>query len=127
MWRRIAELWRSASPLVRAEITASAWESFSALLYAAAIIAAAFDSPYPRLLFLAGLAASAIAGRFLAPRRRAGHTAAAALRAVLWLGAFAPLLGITDARVLVATMGFGLMGGVIRSAVYRRMFQPPAG
>ncbi|MCC6521372.1 MAG: HAMP domain-containing protein [Polyangiaceae bacterium] len=123
MLRRIADLWREARPLVRAEITASAWEIFSVVLFVAAIVPAALDTPWPPLLYLCGLVLTSALARYL---RRGSGVATVLLRTALWMIAVVPLLPSTDARLLVGAAGFGLMGGTFRRAVHRRLLDTRA-
>ena len=117
--------WRQAPAKVRAETIASAWEIFSVLLFISAVVPAAFASPWPSVVFVGGLALSvAIGGRLVRMGRR-GFAWAAAIRTIAWLLAASPLLMMRgpegyDVRLMVATLGFGLMAGMMRRSVYRR-------
>ncbi|HEX5634642.1 MAG TPA: hypothetical protein VFX50_15475, partial [Gemmatimonadales bacterium] len=116
--------WRRAEPLVRAEIIATTWEIFSVLLFISAVVPLAFTTPWPSVVFVSGLAISSLLARRLASMGRQGYMVAAGLRILFWLAAVTPLLSGLDVRVLVASLGFGLMAGGIRRASYRRFLDP---
>jgi signal transduction histidine kinase len=117
-------------PHVVAEIAAAGWELFSALLFITAVLPAAAQAPGPPLIFLASLALSAALSERLTARGARGYDTAAALRAVSWPIAVAPLLAASalgpgrGPRVLVAAFVFGLMAAVIRRALYRLFLDP---
>jgi two-component system, NtrC family, sensor kinase len=116
--------WREAPAIVRAEALVASWEIFSALVFISAVVPAAFDTPWPRLIFAGGLALSAALARRLVRRGRPGIAVAAGLRTIAWLAAVTPVLTGGDLRVLVASCGFGLMAGGMRRAAYRRLLDP---
>ncbi len=116
--------WRQASPLVRAEVVGSAWEIFSVLLFISAVVPAAFNTPWPSVVFIGGLVLSTVAAPRLTALGRVGFRWAAAIRTAAWLLAATPLLHGPDMRLLVATLGFGLMGGMMRKSIYRRLLDP---
>jgi hypothetical protein len=126
--QKLLQRWRRVRPLLKAELMAAVWETFSVLLFVSAVVPAALETPWPAMVFFGGLALSAL----LAPRltlSRRGLTVAAALRTLLWLVAVTPLLaplemGPLDPQALVAACGFGLMAGVLRRAFYRRLLFP---
>jgi len=120
----ITSRWQQASPQARAEIITSSWEIFSVLLFISAVVPAAFDTPWPSALFLGGLLVSVAAAGKLVRMGRRGFAWAAAIRTIAWLAAAAPLLSLLDLRLLVATLGFGLMAGLMRRSVYRRLLDP---
>ena len=120
----IASRWRDARPLVRAEMIATSWEIFSVMLFQAAVVPAAFATPWPSLGFLGGLAVSTALAGPLTRRGRRGLAAAAILRTVFWLLAVTPLFVRSEFTVVVATLGFGVMAGAIRRAIYRRYLDP---
>lgn len=119
----VASRWHRAKPLVRAEIVTTSWEIFSVLLFISAVVPAAFETPWPAVLFVGGLLLSTALSRVLARNGRVGYGIAAAIRVGAWLVAVTPLIGTTDLRMLVATLGFGLMAGMMRRAVYRRLLE----
>ncbi|MBI4701779.1 MAG: HAMP domain-containing protein [Deltaproteobacteria bacterium] len=123
MIRPVLESWRRSSPLLRAEVLLTSWECFSAWLLVSAVVPAAFSTPAPLALFGAGMAASWAAARRLGRRRSSGYTQAAALRLLGWLLPAALVPG-TDVRLLGPALGFGLMAGGVRRALYRRMLGP---
>jgi signal transduction histidine kinase len=128
--QKLLQRWRRAPPLPKAELMAAVWECFSVLLFVSAVVPAAFRSPWPVLVFGGGLALSALLAPLLT-RSRAGLSLAAALRTLLWLVAVTPLLapldmGPLDPQALVAACGFGLMAGVLRRTIYRRLLYPSA-
>ncbi len=119
----VASRWHRAKPLVRAEIVTTSWEIFSVLLFVSAVVPAAFKTPWPAVLFVGGLLVSTALSRVLAKNGRVGYGIAAVIRVAAWLLAVTPLIGTTDLRMLVATLGFGLMAGMMRRAVYRRLLE----
>jgi len=116
----ITSRWQQASPQARAEIITSSWEIFSVLLLISAVVPAAFDTAWPSAVFLGGLLVSVAAAGKLVRMGRRGFAWGAAIRTIAWLAAAAPLLSLLDLRLLVATLGFGLMAGLMRRSVYRR-------
>ena len=72
--------WRAATGIVRAELLASAWELLSVLLFSSAVVPRAFESPYPLLVFLAGLVLSGLMAPRLLGQLGWGADFAAALR-----------------------------------------------
>ncbi len=117
----VARRWPEQKPVLRAEIIADAWELFSVLLFLSAVFPAAFRSPWPSVLFVAGLTISGLLAPRLVARGRSGITLASALRIVFWLAVVTPMLPGADLRVLVASCGFGVMAFGIRRAIYRRL------
>ena len=113
--------WRAATGIVRAELLASAWELLSVLLFSSAVVPRAFESPYPLLVFLAGLVLSGLMAPRLLGQLGWGADFAAALRIPFWLLGVMPLAPWRDERVLVATCGFGIMAFGFRRAVYNRV------
>jgi signal transduction histidine kinase len=116
---------RLADRRVAAEIAAAGWELFSALLFLAAILPKAAATPRTPLLFVATLAVSAAIGPALVSRGARGYALAAAIRAVSWPLAVAPLLDRGEARALGAALVFGLMAAATRRALYRVLLDPP--
>ena len=104
----------------RAELVCGAWETFSALLFASAIMPQALRSPWPGAVFVLTLLASIV----LAARvRRGGERAIAvgsALRLLAWPLAFLPHESLGEPRLWIPTLMFGLMAAAMRRAVYRR-------
>lgn len=104
---------------VRAETILFSWETFSALLFASAIIPRALDTPWPGLAFLASLLVSIALLRQALPQRTRYLLPLALVRVVAWpLSALA--LSDVDGPSIVATVAFGSMAGAMRRAVYRR-------
>ncbi|RLB46698.1 MAG: hypothetical protein DRI90_27105 [Deltaproteobacteria bacterium] len=120
----LASQWRHTRPLVRAEVIATAWETFSVLLFVSAVIPAAYTTPWPSIIFLCGLLVSSLLAKPLTRRGRRGFMLAGSIRLVCWPLGVTPLLPVADIRILVASCGFGLMAGGIRRAVYRRLIDP---
>ncbi len=120
----LASQWRHTKPLVQAEVIAAAWEAFSVTLFVSAVIPAAYTTPWPGIIFLCGLLASALLAKPLTRLGRRGFLLAGVIRLVAWPLGVTPLLPTADIRILVASCGFGLMAGGIRRAVYRRMIDP---
>ncbi len=113
----------SDKPLLRAEIACAAWEIFSVLLCAAAVIPAAL-APGPAAAFAVLLAVSAsLAPRLLAHGAR-GATVASGLRAVAWPASLLALHGPRDLTPFVPAFAFGLMAAAVRRALYRRALEP---
>jgi signal transduction histidine kinase len=122
----------SARGAVRAELVSASWETFSALLFASAILPEALRSPWPGALFCATLAASAALLWHLRRARGAALDAAAQLRlearfgvaafvrVAAWPVAFLPRAGLLEPRVWIPTIMFGLMAATMRGAIYRR-------
>jgi len=110
---------------VKAELLAAAWETFSALLFTAAVVPAALDTPAPTLIFLASIALSALLARPLLSRGPRGYVVAGVIRAIAWIAAVAPLLPTRGPRVLVAALAFGIMAGGMRRVIYRRLLDLP--
>ncbi len=118
---RTFPLSRIRNPLVRAEVAASGWELFSALLFASAVIPAALGLNATALSFLASMVLSALLARALLPRGEHGYTALALVRVLAWPLSILPLLAASGAGALVAALAFGLMAGSMRRAIYRRV------
>lgn len=115
-----------AAPLVRdprtaAELVAVAWEAYSVVLFVAAVVPAALESPWPGAIFCGTLGVSALLARRLLALGTRGLDLAATLRPLAWLLSITPLLATVGPRVLVAALIFGLMAGAMRRAIYRRM------
>jgi signal transduction histidine kinase len=119
----VASRWHRAKPLVRAEIITTSWEIFSVLLFISAVVPAAFKTPWPTALFVGGLLTSTALSRLLAKNGRVGYTIAGLIRVAAWLVAVTPLIATTDLRLIVATLGFGIMAGMMRRAIYRRLLE----
>ncbi|CAN91088.1 hypothetical protein sce0931 [Sorangium cellulosum So ce56] len=135
------------APRVRAELVATGWELFSALLFLSAVVPAALTTPWPAILLLASLAASAALSGALTRRGDRGFAVAAAIRALSWPLAVLPLafrgaptappswpgpLGIGRATppswlgLLVTAVAFGVMAGGMRRAIYRALLREGA-
>ncbi len=114
----------SRGPL-RAELVCAAWESFSALLFASAVVPAALESPWPACLFVLSLGASALGVRALVQDGERAIAPTSWLRVVAWMAATLPLPSRGDFRTWVATVTFGLMAAAIRRAIYRRELGSP--
>ncbi|AUX20456.1 uncharacterized protein SOCEGT47_009270 [Sorangium cellulosum] len=132
------------APRVRAELVASGWELFSALLFLSAVVPAALATPWPAAILLASMALSTSLSGVLARRGDRGFAIAAAIRTLSWPLAVSPLaargaaaaaipswpgaLGIPEAHarpswlgLLVAAVAFGVMAGGMRRAIYRSL------
>jgi signal transduction histidine kinase len=110
----------------QAEVLAVAWEIFSALLFVSAVVPAALRLGSSVLIFVVSLLVSAAAGRALVRRGAQGLAVMAALRAVSWPLAMAPLLPVTGWKALVAAAAFGLMAGSMRRAIFHRLLRDAA-
>lgn len=122
--------WSNAARLVnrgplRAELVCAAWETFSALLFASAVVPAALESPWPATLFALSLAASALGVRWLVRDGERAIAPTSWLRVLAWMIATLPLPSRGDFRTWVATITFGLMAAAIRRAIYRRELGSP--
>jgi two-component system, NtrC family, sensor kinase len=120
----VASRWQQARPLVRAEIITTSWEIFSVLLFISAVVPAAFTTPWPSTLFVGSLVLSTALSRTLVRNGRAGYAIAGLIRVGGWMLAITPLVDGTDLRLLVATLGFAAMAGMMRRAIYRRIVEP---
>jgi signal transduction histidine kinase len=108
-------------PRLVAELVAVAWEAYSVVLFVAAVVPAALETPWPGLVFCGTLILSAaVAGPLLA-LGTFGLDLAALVRPLAWLCSITPLLSTSGPRVLVATLVFGLMAGAMRRAIYRSL------
>jgi len=116
--------WRDARPLFRAEVLATSWEIFSVLLFSSAVVPAAFETPWPSTFFLGSLLlSSALAPRFARFGRR-GYVVAGVVRFVTWPLIIASFVAGSDLPTIVTSLGFGVMAGAFRRAVYRRELDP---
>jgi two-component system NtrC family sensor kinase len=115
---------RIRNPLVRAEVAAAGWELFSALLFAAAVVPAAFAMRATTLGFLASIVLSAVLARVLLPRGEPGYAILALVRVAAWSLSILPLVAATGEGGLVAALAFGLMAGGMRRAIYRNVLEP---
>lgn len=118
--------WRALEqrPLARAELAAAAWEVFSVMLFAAAVVPAALSVP-PAATFAATLVLSAWIGPRAAARGRRAATLAASLRAVAWPASLLPLPGAIEPVLFVPALAFGIMAATVRRAVYLRASTGP--
>jgi len=110
--------------LHQAERTSAAWEAFSALLFASAVLPAVLGTPWPGVLFAVGLLASRLFARPLAARGREGVLVASGLRVLAWPLALVGLEPVGGPKAWVATLAFGLMAGAMRRAIYGRRIEP---
>jgi two-component system, NtrC family, sensor kinase len=110
---------------LRAETVCTAWEIFSALLFASAVVPAALDSPWPALVFTATLVVSALGVRALVHQGERAIAPTSWFRVVAWILAILPLPSRGDFRTWVATATFGLMAAAMRRAIYRRELGSP--
>jgi len=108
----------------RAELLCAAWETFSALLFASAVMPVALGSPWPGMVFLISLAVSWLTLRRVAALGETGILLASFSRVLAWLLALSSLPESTDFRLWIATFMFGIMAGAMRRAVYRRELLP---
>ncbi|MFO0756732.1 MAG: ATP-binding protein [Byssovorax sp.] len=117
---------RLERPLVRAELIAAGWETFSGLLFVSSVVPAAFGAAFPALVFLGSMAISAgLAAAAAAAEQRARALAlAAAFRMPVWLVALIPQIQRGGFRVMVTAFAFGLMAYGMRRAIYRRLLEP---
>jgi two-component system NtrC family sensor kinase len=111
-------------PVVRAELLAAAWETFSGVLFVSAVVPAAFGAALPTLLFFTSIALSAALALSLVRSGARGMVAASAFRIVAWPLSVLPLLSSGGFRVIVTASVFGLMGYGLRRAIYRRVLEP---
>jgi signal transduction histidine kinase len=110
---------------LRAELVCVAWETFSALLFASAVVPAALESPWPALLFAFSLLASALGVRALVHQGERAIAPTSWFRVAAWIVAILPLESRGDFRTWVATATFGLMAAAMRRAIYRRELGSP--
>lgn len=135
------------TPRARAELVATGWELFSALLFLSAVVPAALTTPWPAILLLASMALSTALSGALVRRGDRGFAIAAAIRTLSWPLAVLPLagrgapaappswpspLGIGHATppawlgLLVTAVAFGVMAGGMRRAIYRALLRADA-
>ncbi|WP_437611621.1 ATP-binding protein [Sorangium sp. So ce834] len=135
------------TPRARAELVATGWELFSALLFLSAVVPAALTTPWPAILLLASMALSAALSGVLVRRGDRGFAIAAAIRTLSWPLAVSPLalrgppagppswpgpLGIGHATppswlgLLVTALAFGVMAGGMRLAIHRSLLRADA-
>ncbi len=113
---------------LRGELVCAAWETFSALLFASAVVPAALRSPWPAVVFVATLGASALGVRVLVRQGERAIAPTSWLRVLAWIAAMLPLQARGDYRTWVATATFGLMAAAMRRSIYRReLGSPPFG
>ncbi len=105
---------------VRAEILCVAWEIFSALLFASAVVPAALATPWSGVVFAVTLLLSARAIDTVAKRGEQAIQVASAARGLAWLLACAALPERENFRLWIASATFGVMAFAMRRAVYRR-------
>jgi two-component system NtrC family sensor kinase len=105
------------SYLAGAELVAIGWESVSGLLFATAVSPAVVARPWPVLIFVLSLVASALAS----PRMSRGDKAlfVDATRAVAWALALLPVVELTGSRAMLGAGAFGVMASGVRRALYR--------
>lgn len=115
---------RIKNPFVLAEVTAAGWEFFSAVLFAAAVVPAAFALGLTFIAFLGSMVVSAVAARVLLPKGEAGFSVLALVRVAAWPLSVLPLLSSTGKGAVVAALAFGLMAGGMRRAIYRNVLVP---
>lgn len=110
---------------LEAEAIASAWELFSATLFASAVVPAAGVSLPTVGIFAASLVASAFLVGPAAKRGPRGLALASAMRIVVWPAAILPVFETAGARGFIAAAGFGVMAAWTRRAVYARTLAGP--
>ena len=108
----------------RAELLVFVWETFSALLFASAVMPQALRSPWPGVVFLGTLAVSAALVPIAQRRGEAAIALASALRLLAWPLAFLPLEHVDELTRWIPTLMFGLMAAAMRRALYRRELLP---
>lgn len=115
---------RIRNPLVRAEVAALGWEMFSAVLFAVAVVPAAFRRSATLLGFFGSMVLSAVLAKVLLPRGEFGYSLLALIRVLAWPLSIWPLVRATGEGGLVAALSFGLMAGGMRRAIYRNVLRP---
>lgn len=118
--------WLREHPLARAELVASAWEIFSALLFGSAVVPVVLGFTVTSMAFLGTLVLSGLLARVLLPLGARGFALAGALRALAWPLVILPSLHSAGPGALVAALAFGLMAGGIRRSIYRMLLDPVA-
>jgi two-component system NtrC family sensor kinase len=108
----------------RAEALCAAWEIFSVLLFASAVVPVALSSPWPGAVFLLSLVVSWLALSTVVRLGETGIVLASAVRVLSWPLALLLLPERSDFRLWIATLTFGIMAGAMRRAIYRRELLP---
>ena len=107
------------SYLAGAELGAIGWEFVSGLLFATAVSPAVVARPWPVLIFVGSLAASALVSPWLARGNKALFPTVDASRALAWALALLPIVELTGSRAMLGAGAFGVMAGGVRRALYR--------
>lgn len=118
-----ASRWLTRGPQ-RAELLVFVWETFSALLFASAVLPQALRSPWPGVLFVATLVVSAVAMRAVARGGERAIALASGFRLIAWPLAFLPAEHADEFTRWIPTAMFGLMAAAMRRALYRRELLP---
>ena len=105
--------------LAGAELAAIGWESVSGLLFATAVSPAVVARPWPVLIFVATLAASAIASPWMARAGTVPFLSIDVARALAWTLSLLPVVELTGSRALLGAGAFGVMASGVRRALYR--------
>jgi two-component system NtrC family sensor kinase len=107
------------SYLTAAELAAVGWESVSGLLFATAVSPAVVARPWPVLIFVLSLVASAFVSPWMARVDKARFHTLYAARAVAWALALLPVVELTGSRAMLGAGAFGVMASGVRRALYR--------
>ena len=107
------------SYLAGAELVAIGWESVSGLLFATAVSPAVVARPWPVLIFILSLVASALLSPWLSRVDKARFQTVYATRALAWALALLPVVELTGSRAMLGAGAFGVMASGMRRALYR--------
>ncbi len=108
------------SYLAGAELAAIGWESLSGLLFATAVSPAVVARPWPVLIFIGSLGASAFVSPWMARGdKKLFPVVVDATRALSWALALTPVMELTGSRAMLGAGAFGLMAGGVRRSLYR--------
>jgi two-component system, NtrC family, sensor kinase len=107
------------SYLAGAELVAIGWESVSGLLFATAVSPAVVARPWPVLIFVLSLVASALVSPWMARVDKPLFQTLYAARAVAWALALLPVVELTGSRAMLGAGAFGVMASGVRRALYR--------
>jgi signal transduction histidine kinase len=105
--------------LAGAELAAIGWESVSGLLFALAVSPAVVARPWPVLIFVASLGASAFVSPWVAHGDKALYRSVEVTRAIAWALALLPVVELTGSRAMLGAGAFGVMASGVRRALYR--------
>jgi two-component system, NtrC family, sensor kinase len=107
------------SYLAGAELVAIGWESVSGLLFATAVSPAVVARPWPVLIFVLSLVASALVSPWTARVDKPLFQTLYAARAIAWALALLPVVELTGSRAMLGAGAFGVMASGVRRALYR--------